>query len=492
MRPRPSWNGLGLPALSALLLYAAFPPANFGWLAWVAFVPLLISLRDGGFWRGFRRGWWFGTLFFLANLLWLWGFVADWTGSSPLGAVPWLLLSLIEGLYIAVFAGVVSLGCRRATWGLLLAPPAWAATEHLRSVWPAGGFAWAQLSYSQWEHPLLLQPAGWAGTHFLGFAIVLVNVGIVYALWVERGSRVAAAVGVLFVAGVVASLVAFVGSPDARNLTVWAAQPALDVKDASVADWYPQFLRFKNRTLTAARGADLVVFPEAYQPQPPEDTASAPAPYVISGQRFVDGDVYQTAYGVTPGQATYSTLDKTRLVVFGEFVPFRGRLPLLEHFKVPGGDVTAAPPGSPLQVGDLRVGVAICFESLFPEVLRRQAAQGVDVLVVMTLDDWFAGRAGTAQHAAASVVRAVECAKPLVRSGSAGITMIVDRHGRIVGRLPEGEQAALEAAVGTTPREARPGPLHVWFQWLCYLALPAPLLGGWKRAGGSSRPAGDA
>ncbi len=472
--------GLWLPLLSAVLLWSAFPPINFGWSAYIAFVPLLLSLRQGGFWRGWRRGIWFGFAFFLLNLVWLWQFVAGWTESYALAAIPWALLSFIEGLYLSLFGGIVSLCSGKWRWGLLTAPVVWPSVEHFRSTWPAGGFAWTQLSYSQWEHPLLVQPAVWAGTHFVAFIIVAVNVAIALSIAeredTPKGFRLTPTIGIAAGYAIILlfSLLRFIGPQDEKTFIVMAAQPSLKVITENDSDWYPEFLPFREKVLSQAQaiGAKLVVFPEGYQLGMPMHPELARSAYVASGQRPGRDGMYETAFGITPGQNAYTMRDKVRLVVFGEYVPCRGNQ-MVEAFKIPGGDVKAGDYSPPLRVGELSVGVAICFESVFGEVLREQAEQGVDLLAVMSIDDWYP-LSGMEQHAAASVVRAVENNKPLVRSGSSGITMIVDRLGRIIERLPIKEQSTIAARVGTT--DSRPALMTKWFPWICHLFVLAGIV----------------
>lgn len=481
-RVRRVWKpGCWLPLFSALLLFAAYPPLDVGHFAWIALVPLLFALAEGGFWRGFRRAWWFGTLFFLGNLMWLLQFIADWTGSMPLALLPWLLLSIIEGLYIALFGGAVGLACRRfGSLGLLVAPPAWAFTEWLRSSWPAGGFGWAQLSYTQWKSPVLLAPVAVGGTHLLAFLIVLTGVGVVVVLGKPQrpGVGFALLVGVGAVVGY-SQLLFLDALRVIPTVRLAAAQPAFDVFHSSEFEWGGEFEQWKQDRLEAAglAGVQVVVFPESYQFAPPRPERPPPTGYIASGHRVVDGKVYHTAYGVSP-DGTVTTYDKSRLVIFGEYVPFRDRLPFLQAFRVPGGDVTAAPPGRPLRVRGLDVAIGICFENLFPEVLRAQVRQGADLIAVLSLDDWYPP-AGIEQHAAVAVVRAVECRRPLVRSGSTGVTMIVTARGVVVADLPIGVREMVIADVPVARRTDVPGWLHDWFPWLCLVGVIAALV--WRK-----------
>ena len=78
-----------------------------------------------------------------------------------------------------------------------------------------------------------------------------------------------------------------------------------------------------------------------------------------------------------------------------------------------------------------RFGTSICFEDLFPEVVRQFAVQSVDFLVNMTNDAWFLKTGAPYQHAQASVLRAVEHRMPVVRSTNTGFSCFIDPAGRI-------------------------------------------------------------
>lgn len=407
-------------------------------------------------------------------------FVRDWTQSPLLGAAPWVLLSIIQSLYIAFFGGLTAVAWRRIEAGLLLAPFLWAAVENFRCNWPAGGFGWGQLSYSQWEHPLLIQAAAFGSSQAVGSLILLVNVGIVYALGEGKERRLAWVCGAAALAVLALSFGRLRGLGEEDGvLSVTIGQPALNIATGSPADWVPEYLRFRTQTLNEAADARvrLAVFPEGYQIYPPTPLDASPVPYLVTGQRNVDGRSYQTAYGIG---SEVTMRDKTRLVIFGEYVPWRDKLPFLNEFKLPGGDIQAGSGSDPLTVGDLRVGVAICFESVFGEVLRDQAEKGVNLLAVMTMDDWFPDTEKV-QHASASVIRAVENGVPLIRSASSGLSMAVDGGGNILATLPLHEQKALSVSV---PRVGRRSPFVAvrWFPLLCYLSVPVALLGLKRRA----------
>ncbi|MCH8273510.1 MAG: hypothetical protein IH851_01825, partial [Armatimonadetes bacterium] len=170
--------------------------------------------------------------------------------------------------------------------------------------------------------------------------------------------------------------------------------------------------------------------------------------------------------------------DKTRLVIFGEYVPFRDRLGFLGGFNLPAGDLQPGSEVTTLEVGGIRVGSLLCFEALFEEVAREHAANGAELLAVMSLDDWYQRTGAIEMLKAAAVLRAVENRLPVVRSAPLGPSLIVDERGRILAEAAVGETTAVRAEVTLAP--SRPFRLRYVFPWL---ALGVWLLFTlWRRA----------
>ena len=150
--------------------------------------------------------------------------------------------------------------------------------------------------------------------------------------------------------------------------------------------------------------------------------------------------------------------DKTRLVIFGEFIPGRDVFPFVQNaFHLPDGDLSAGDKLATVRAGRLTVGPLICFEGLFPDLGLRQAWAGADLLAVMSNDDWFAPFA-QARLARAAQWRAIEAGLPLVRAASRGRSMIVSDTGEVLADAPYGERRLVMARV---PKGRGPFPL-VW------------------------------
>jgi apolipoprotein N-acyltransferase len=185
--------------------------------------------------------------------------------------------------------------------------------------------------------------------------------------------------------------------------------------------------------------------------------------------------VHQSAFAY---DGKWSYADKTRLVIFGEYVPFREYLPFLDSFRLPGGDLT---PGDRVKALSV-VGPILCFEALFPDVALQQQVNGARLLAVMSIDDWYMGTNAPEQLRAASIWRAVECGLPLVRSAGLGFTLACNSRGRVIAEAPLGEQVPLRVEL-RVPVEGDGFPGRGWVPWTGVLASIVTIAWPWSAKG---------
>jgi apolipoprotein N-acyltransferase len=175
-----------------------------------------------------------------------------------------------------------------------------------------------------------------------------------------------------------------------------------------------------------------------------------PAVPIVFGAQRGSGPIYQSAVGF---DGRWQYVDKTRLVIFGEFVPGRDFLPFLSAFHLASGDISAGTGGTKaMTIGGLPVGPIICFEALFPDIAWKQSLNGAHMLAVISIDDWFMGSSAPDELRAGTVWRAVETGLPVVRAATLGWSLAADGHGNILVEAPMG---ATEA-----PRVQLPVPDH--------------------------------
>jgi apolipoprotein N-acyltransferase len=187
---------------------------------------------------------------------------------------------------------------------------------------------------------------------------------------------------------------------------------------------------------------------------------------------------------------------KRKLVMFGEFVPWSRWLPFLRFLTPIEGGFTPGKEPAEFTLANPRVRLCplICFEDIFPGVVRRSLTPDTDLLVNLTNNGWFGEGAAQWQHAATAIFRAVENGLPLVRSANNGLTCWVDAHGRIRAHFTDARGTIYGPGVflaeiplpAPAEREVSFYRRHGdWFAWLCVgLAVlgRTPLL--WRRREG--------
>jgi apolipoprotein N-acyltransferase len=451
------WRSLRQPSRYAALATGgipvlAFPAANLEFLAWVGLVPGLALMRSAPTRREAAvRGWWYGAGYLLAAMYWL----------APNIGPGLLLVALVIGfLWSAV--GVASwsflhppVTAARAAAAFAVVPSCWLVTEWIRS-WQGIGGPWAVLGASQWQHPAILTLAALGGVWLISFALVASNTGVLIALVARRPAlRLAGLAGAL--AAVAAGPVALALAapvPAGQPMTIALVQPGLTSGPAVRIQ--------RNEQLTAAQTgrADLYVWGESSVGY---NLATAPALLRsiehLSGQAGAEILVDQDATSAAGAQSKQATLIsstgirgsyvKTRLVPFGEYIPFRSVLGWLTKIS------RAAPrnvmPGTGAQVlhvtqpdgRPLTIGVLICFESAFPDMSRVDADHGAQVIIYQTSDSTFEASWAPAQHAALSALRAAETGRPVVQAALTGDSAAFDPRGRTLAWAGTGYRGVL-------------------------------------------------
>ena len=481
-----------LAATTGILLPYCFPRYDLGLLAWVALIPLHIAL-DGLSRR--RQAFWLG---WLAGIICSTG-IMSWvvTAMNTYGKVPlvfsygiMLLLTAYLGLYVGIYsAGVVWFRMLMPRYGLFAAPCLWVTLELLRT-YVLSGLPWSLLGYSQYRQLDVIQIADHLGVYGVSFLIVLSNVALAELyLWLMplfRGFRPArlpwelvttAAMLVSLSWAYSTSLIASETMEHSKaTLQVGVVQPNID----QAVKWDQAFReetlrRYDHLTESFGYGVDLVVWPEAatpfiYEREPVyqlqlvamANRASAPLLFGSPAVRFDQERkpfLLNSAYLLSPDGKLLGRYDKQHLVPFGEYIPLKSSLLFFLEKMVEGiGDFQAGPGPTilsfQLKESDgvaparrVKFGVVICYEVIFPDLVRRIAGSGAEFLVTITNDAWFGDSSAPAQHFSMVVLRSVENHLAFARAANTGISGFIDPFGRIIVASPTFTQTALQAEI---------------------------------------------
>ncbi len=486
---------LAAAAASGLLLAAAFPPLERSFLAWFALVPLGAAVRGEDLRSAARLGFLSGAVFWLFTLPWL----------SKVTVVGYSLLALYCALYFvppALFA---------ARWPRNPAGPIWLSNLGLMIGWSAlwtacefvrgslfTGFPWNPLGVSQYRNTVLIQSAAWGGVWTVSALVAWVNAAAIATLERYRAAARAApgarrlqphpelmlaffAVAGAFLHGYRAILA--LPAPNA-SIRVALIQPAIpqNVKwdEAFVETVYERLRAHTELALKAAR-PELAIWPETAAPDDlrrsetayrlVHELTSGGTPLLVGALDAAVDDAgrptyFNSAFLIGRNGAILETYDKQHLVLFGEYIPFGDRFPILRRLTPVAVDVA---PGRSATVfrgvrADAPFAALICFEDVFPYLARRFARAGARWFVNQTNDAWYDFSSGSRQHLANAVFRCVETRRPMARAANTGITAWIDVAGRLRAEIPnytpDGGLAAgfLGAEVLLPPVDAPPTP----------------------------------
>lgn len=470
-----------LASASGLLYPLCFPDFDVGALAWIVLLPLHFAIAGAFPRRAFWIGWLAGLIAFVGTMFWV-VTAMHLYGKMPLLAscAVMILLTTYLGLYVALYA--LAIAWLRKTlfpYAFIVAPFVWVSLELLRT-YLLSGLPWALLGYSQYKWLLAIQIADLTGVYGVSFLVVLVNGTLAeVGLWALRRSRqpgsffpwlslTAATLGMVMT--LLYGQAQLNASPDAasvfrrdsdRSISMGLVQPNIDQAQKWDAAFRRETLdRYARLTAQAAEGGALVIWPEAATPflfehEPTyrlEVTALARAynvPLLFGSpalRHFPNGHPYllNSAYLLSPDGVILGRYDKRHLVPFGEYIPLRPVLFFLEKLVEGIGDfeagtvstVMALPIGSGADRNTVKFGVVICYEVIFPNLVREFAVNGAQFMVTITNDAWFGKSAAAFQHFGMVVLRAVENRVAFARSANTGISGLIDPLGRILHATP--------------------------------------------------------
>lgn len=424
-------------AASAVLMLLAFPPANLGLIVIVALAPFLAALRKGSGKRALALGYLFGFIYMIAQMQWLQTLVIKWTSAPALAVLVWMLCGFLGAWYFALF-GWLANRCFHRGWPWLV-PIVWAGIEVFRSYIPGLGFPWGLAANPLYAFPPLIG-AAYFGSIYLVSAWCALGALLVAMYLAGDGWLKIRNYAIAFVLIIGLSMVRW-GTPIVgRKMVVVGGQLGVDMAFGNPNEQEIQVGRTADALIDAARiqKADLLVLPEGIsdgsESFPPQTSfrVAPDVPIIFGGQRGLH-PTYQSVFGYDGKNWGYA--DKTRLVIFGEYVPFRN-LPFVVNFHLASGDLTPGEKLSTLDIRGRKVGPLVCFEAMFPDCAYRQALNGAQILTVSEIDDWYMGTAAPQQLMSVSVWRAVESDLPMMRAASTGYSIAVDQRGRIINQAP--------------------------------------------------------
>jgi len=421
---------------------AAYQPFNI-WPGALIFVALLLyAIRDLPPRKAFWIGYIFGLVFYYTLLYWIaW---ATFFGMLPVPPI----LALIPAFFCWIFTRLRQINHLLA---LVLAPFIWLALEYIRTLSQAA-FPWNPLGNCFAAYPEFIQYAEYTGVWGISLWAMIINM-IFYSILLNSSSRKRT----FYLSGIIIALTVApyiqgktvipseMGEGDIRlallqgNIgreTKWAAGELNESFDA----YFSMSDSLRNSS------TELIVWPETAAPcylrqhrgygplmklkvrkcgipiltGAPDYTEIAPKEYIY----------YNAALYYQPQKEEPEIYRKMKLVPFSERIPFSGRLKSLRDIQLGQADFSAGDSLVLFDLDDKHFGVLICFELVFPDMVRSYLASGADFMITITNDMWFGVTSGPYQHLYAGALRAVENRVGIARCANTGISLFYDVYGR--------------------------------------------------------------
>ncbi len=468
---------LALAGFSGLLLSGSFPGIGLDFMAWFALVPLLIALRDLSAFDGFRLGVFCGLIHYLSLLYWFIPFLTTY-GPFPviLSAGILLLFCSYLSIYMGMF-GLMLCWIRVSVFSLILIMPAiWVGLEYLRAIL-LSGYPWELLGHTQFNKLHLIQISDIVGVYGVSFLLAVSN-GLVLVLYhfmaknKWRGQKLVLKHVLIYASffGILFSLVWSYGQWQIGNLSNKISQ-APSKKIAIVQGNVDQTLKWDRAyQLTtikkyidlsrkvSANDPELIVWPETSMPfyfggQMPQtrlvlkNIQSIGVDTLLGSPAYsqeTDTVAYYNRVFLIDSNGTISDdYNKSHLVPFGEYVPFKRWIPFLGKMVKHVGDFSTGVAGDTLTWRQHKIGALICYELIFPYLARSAVQNGAHLLINVTNDAWYGRTSVPYQHFSLAIFRAIETRRALVRSANTGISGFIDPLGRIVSQTALFEDAVL-------------------------------------------------
>jgi apolipoprotein N-acyltransferase len=517
--------------LSGLLLFACFPELDVNLLVWIACVPLLAAVvNEPKLVRAALLGFVTGAIFLAGSCYWIVYVVEHYGGLNLALSVG--VLALLVGIFSLIFAafGLVEAWAARRSqpMALVLAPFLWVTLELVRTYYVTG-FPWNLLGYAV-EPSGLRQLASVTAVYGLSFLAMATTALVVSALLAPRTAWSLSVPVVWLVLLLATNWISRppVSPPELKDAYLMQPNVPLDERAGQWAPWRdprPLMQLSKANVDAACSGFSTPTAPtpgglpdcsaprtQSLASRPLIVWAENPAPFFFT-QDPVFHAAMQSIAMHTGAYVVFNTItfagphntvphnaaivldprgeemleyDKIHLVPFGEYVPawaFPGKIRKIitgvSDF-VPGTNLEAA------RTPDGAIAVSICYEDIFPQLVRRLTPPGPGVMVNISDDAWYGNSSAAAEHLEISRCRAIENGRYLLRATNDGITAVIDPYGRLVEELPRHRQMVLRGHFNYVSRRTFYNAHGDVFAWLCVVVTLGFI--GWRIRKAPSRP----
>ncbi len=447
-----------LALTSGVLTALSAPKFGLSFFAWISLIPLLWAILKKTPAQSFLLGLIAGFSYNAILVYWIPAVPAHYGNLSiGISIIIYILLVLFLGLYWAVFCLLWSKIARSfPKLVFILAPALWISMEYILTHFFTG-FPWGFIGSTQYANIWFIQMASLTSVYGLSFVLVLFQSLFLYSMKHRKKMpffSVLALVLIIHLGGLlcVKKIPAVEGSFTA---SVIQGNVPSDIywNQVTAQETWDLFNRHIELSHKASEeGAELIVWPEFSVPLCFSCSYGYFQDFKQELFRFVqetgcslllgtnektdssgNENYYNTALCLKPDLST-TQYHKMHLVPFGEYTPYKKILSFIEKMTHAIGEISPGKQHNLHQFKALEFGSPICFEIIFPNLVRKFVKKGADFLVTITNDGWYGKSSAPYQHFSIAVLRAVENRRYLLRSATTGISGIIDPYGRILSK----------------------------------------------------------
>lgn len=467
-------------AIGGLLLGISFPPFPFPFtlLIFIALIPYISVMEKREKLHEISKGVYFYA--FIFNLITLY-----WVGSWQAKADPFLMIS---GVVLVFFNPLLFLipstlfYIARKSFNnriaLILFPFFWIFYEYVYMITDAS-FPWLTLGNGLSRFTTFIQASDIVGALGLSFVIVSINL-FLYKYLQYRVSNKKRSVQFLITALTVFLVLLIYGIIRLNTFELSDKKIKVGIVQPNVDPWekwgrtdritlVKAYLDLSQKTID--EGAKLIIWPETALPvylysgsyRKMTDTIHSFLEknnvYLLTGMPHINyyegkvkkpydakfnkyGNYYYATYNsvimLAPDNTAIQFYGKSKLVPFGERVPFVDKLPFLGDWIKWGVGLTGWNVGQDTTIfkmkngnDTLKVSGIVCYESIYPYYVDNFVEKGAQFIAVVTNDSWYGKLSGPYQHKDFAVLRAIENRRSVVRSANGGVSAVIDPLGRI-------------------------------------------------------------
>ncbi|MGM0417947.1 MAG: apolipoprotein N-acyltransferase [Thermodesulfobacteriota bacterium] len=493
-----NFNFIFYSSISVLLFTISFAGYGYSFLIWFALVPFLMAVSAYETKR-FKKGIAFGAVLHTASLIWLAQTISSYGGLPYLSSVAAIvLLGLYLGIYTGIFALLLPDTEKKPVISLFLIPAVWTGLDFTVSFL-FSGFPWVFAGYTQYKNLDLIQLGSVTGIYGITYYIILINTALFLLInsflktkKILTKQNLYIAVAIFIVSGVIFTYGNF-SIKKTQNLikkaehsSILILQPNILPESKNSGSIKKTLKEHTSLSKKFSGEYDFALWPETSLPYPVfsdknllnkiKNHAQTNGNQII-GLLSVKKD-HKNNYTLKNRSVLFTKngnfdhfYDKIHLVPFGEYIPLKKYFPFFEKFIVPSGEFNPGKENNFIKHNKLKAGIKICFEIIFPDLVRKQVKQGSNIIINMTNDAWFGKTPGPYQHLAISVLRAAENKRSVARAANTGISAHILPTGEIKEKTSIFEKKSVLNSLPLLEEKTFYTKYGDFFAYICFAVL---------------------